>query len=117
MRFGRTRRRQTSVLTFGRDDRWPTNKRWREHLMNEVGWRDEDEISLFALATTLLRDRWRIARWTFLGGALAALAVFSKPALYRANASFMPQTNEPSRSGLSTLAGQFGLSLPVTGQT
>ena len=72
-----------------------------------------DEVSLFELGTTVLRNRWRIARWAFIGASVAALSVFSKPALYRASASFVPQGGNDSRSELASLAGQFGVSLPT----
>jgi uncharacterized protein involved in exopolysaccharide biosynthesis len=80
--------------------------------MAEVEWDGGGEISLLEMAAMLLRNRWRIVRWTFIGATLAALFVISMPALFFASASFIPQGNDPSRSGLTSLAGQFGLSLP-----
>ena len=87
--------------------------------MTEVEWRDDgDELSLFALGTSLLRNRWRIARWMLLGGAVAALLVFLKPPLYLASASFVPQgTNDIRSSGLASLAGQFGVAMPTGTQS
>ena len=79
-------------------------------------WREED-VSLFAVGTMLLRNRWRIFRWMLFGGALAALLVIIKPPQYVASASFIPQGTDPSRSGLASLAGQLGLSLPTSSQT
>lgn len=81
--------------------------------MTEAESQDGDEVSLFELGTTVLRNRWRIARWVFIGAAVAALSVFSKPALYRASASFVPQGSNVRRSELASLAGQFGVSLPA----
>lgn len=78
----------------------------------------DDEISVFALGTVLLRNRWRITRWMFIGAVLAALSVFSKPVLYSASASFVPQgSTDAARSGLASIAGQFGVSLPASGQS
>lgn len=71
---------------------------------------DEDHISLFALGTVLLRNRWRIVLWTLVGGVLAALSVISKPSLYSASLSFVPQGADVARSGLASLAGQLGIS-------
>ena len=85
--------------------------------MTDSVQKSDGELSMFVLGTTLLRSRWRIARWTILGAVLAALTVVTKPALFRASASFAPQGNDQSRAGLASLAGQFGLSLPSTGQT
>jgi len=85
--------------------------------MIEAERETSQDISMFALATTLLRNRWRIARWMLFGGVVAALFVFLKPALYQASASFVPQGNDASRSGLASLAGQFGVSLPSSNQS
>ena len=85
--------------------------------MTEVQWEDEGEaISVFAIGTLLLRNRWRIVRWA-LGGALVTLAlVWTRPALFTASASFIPQGADPGRSGLASLAGQFGVAVPSGGQ-
>ena len=85
--------------------------------MAEAAWRDRDELSLFALGTILLRNRWRIARWMLAGGALATASAFTRPALYVASTSFIPEGNDPSRSGLASLAGQFGVALPASNQS
>ena len=83
--------------------------------MTEAEWRAGDEISLFALGSTLLRDRWRIIRWMFLGAVVAALSVISKPALYSASASFVPLGNDASSSGIMGLASRLGMALPASG--
>ncbi len=80
--------------------------------MTEAERQDSDEISLFAVGTMLLRSRWRIVRWMFIGAAVTALSVFSRPSLYLASASFFPQVTDASRSDLASLAGRFGLSVP-----
>jgi uncharacterized protein involved in exopolysaccharide biosynthesis len=53
----------------------------------------------------------------FVGGAIAALLVSFNPALYRASTSFVAQGIDPSRSGLASLAGQLGVSLPAAAQS
>ena len=85
--------------------------------MTETEWAVNTEISLFALGTTLLRNRWRIARWALGGAAIATLVVLFRPAVFMASASFVPQGNDPGRSGLASLAGQFGVSLPAATQS
>jgi uncharacterized protein involved in exopolysaccharide biosynthesis len=69
-----------------------------------------DEISLFELGTSLLRHRWRIVSWMVVGASvLIATTLFGKPS-YTASATFVPQTSdEGGRSGLASLAGQFGI--------
>jgi len=71
----------------------------------------DDRIPLFVLGTTLVRSRWRIARWAFVGGVIAFAPVINKPLTYRAEASFIPQGYDASRSGLAGLAGQFGINV------
>ena len=78
---------------------------------------DDGELSLFAMGTTLLRGRWRIARWTIAGLLIALAAVITQPALYRATASFAPQGADPGRAGLASLASQFGVAIPASGQS
>jgi uncharacterized protein involved in exopolysaccharide biosynthesis len=82
--------------------------------MTESTWQDRDTISIFSMGLALLRARWRIARWMLLGAALAAAYALSRPREYGASASFVPQGADPGRSGLASLAGQFGLQLPAT---
>lgn len=78
---------------------------------------EEKEISVFALGTLFVRNRWRIGRWMLIGGVLTALSVASRPALYSASASFTPQGVDPARSGLATVAGQLGMNIPSSNQT
>ena len=85
--------------------------------MVERSWRGDDEISLFAVGTVLLRNRCEIARWMLVAGILTATVVFLKPAKYVASASFIPQGTDVSRAGLASLAGQFGFALPATNQS
>jgi uncharacterized protein involved in exopolysaccharide biosynthesis len=73
----------------------------------------DEQISVLALGTVLLRHRVRILRWILLGGVVAALTVLWRPQLYSARLSFVPQGNDIARSGLASLAGQLGLTTPV----
>jgi len=74
------------------------------------------EISLLALCTRVLRDRWRIAAWALAGGLLAAAATLRRPALFQASAAFEPEAGAIPQSGIAALAGQLGVSLPVSSQ-
>jgi uncharacterized protein involved in exopolysaccharide biosynthesis len=85
--------------------------------MTNVEWRDGEDISLFAVATTLLRNRWRILRWALAGAVLGLLSALLQPPMYVATASFVPQNSEGNRSGLASLAGQFGVSIPLGNQS
>lgn len=75
-----------------------------------------DEISLFRVGAALVRARRRILWWTAIGGLLAGLTVIAKPKVYTSSAAFLPQGNDPARSGLASLAGQFGVNLPAGNQ-
>jgi uncharacterized protein involved in exopolysaccharide biosynthesis len=75
------------------------------------------DFSLLALGTTLLQQRWRIVRWMGIGGVFAAIWVLPRPKLYSASASFIPQVSDANRSGLASIAGQFGVSLPAGNQS
>jgi uncharacterized protein involved in exopolysaccharide biosynthesis len=69
-----------------------------------------DEVSLFRIGSTLLRNRRRIARWMVVGGVLALVPVLFQKYTYTATASFVPQgAADPSRSGVASLAGQLGI--------
>ena len=70
-----------------------------------------EEISVLSLGAVLLRKRWRIVRWSLIGGIIALLIVWTRPAVFPASASFIPQGADPGRSGLASLAGQFGVPL------
>jgi uncharacterized protein involved in exopolysaccharide biosynthesis len=77
----------------------------------------EDEVSLLALGTTLVRSRWRILRWMVIGAVAAALVILPRPRTYLASASFISQTNDANRSGLAGLAGQMGIAIPAANQS
>ena len=85
--------------------------------MSEAQDLQSDEVSLFALATTVLRNRWRIARWMLAGAVVAALWVVPRKPMYTATASFVLKGADAGRSGLASLAGQFGVSLPGSDQS
>lgn len=81
------------------------------------GGRSEDEISLFTLASVLLRHRGRIVRWALLWGALAVIPVLVTGPTWTARASFVPQaSSNAAESGLTSLAGQIGL-IALAGST
>lgn len=79
--------------------------------MTERTWADGEELSVFAIGTLLLRNRWSILRWGLAGALITLAFVWTRPALYQASASFIPQGADPNRSGLASLAGQLGVSV------
>lgn len=81
--------------------------------MNESGLMDDDEVSVFVLATTLLRNWRRIAIWALIGAVTGIITATTIAPMYAASASFVPQGADAPRSGLGALAGQFGVTLPT----
>jgi uncharacterized protein involved in exopolysaccharide biosynthesis len=71
-----------------------------------------DEISLVALANAILHRR-RLVAWSGLAlFAVVVSATLLQGRVYTAAASFIPQSGQVS-GGLSTIAAQFGLALPI----
>lgn len=84
----------------------------------EVRSSRQDEVTLLAIGTTLVRSRWRIVRWMLIVAILAAAVILARPRTYLATASFTTQGADASqRSGLASLAGQMGIFLPSGSQT
>ncbi len=83
--------------------------------MTDMEKREEGEMSLLALVAVLLRNRWRIIGMMIAGALVALLAVWSRPALYMATTSFIPEGSDPGRSALAGLAGQLGVAVPQSG--
>lgn len=81
----------------------------------EQPFESQGEISLLALSNILVRSRRRIAVWALVGTVAAGALVWSKPLLYQAETSFLPQGGGAGPVGIASLAGQFGISLPSTG--
>ncbi|HUF66127.1 MAG TPA: hypothetical protein VMM17_09125 [Gemmatimonadaceae bacterium] len=72
----------------------------------------ESETSMFDFAAVVLRNlRWLVLG-ALLGAALLLLSLLWKPREYQAAASFTPQSTDASRSGITALAGQFGIPVP-----
>lgn len=85
--------------------------------MTEIYGKDEGEVSLVAILTIIVRKRLMIAAWMLTAGSMAAIGALMVKRVYMASASFVSQTAGTDRSGLTTLAGQFGITVPGTGQT
>lgn len=85
--------------------------------MSEWSARDSEGVSILALLTVLVSRRMQIARWAFVGTVLGAGLALTKPTMYVASAELMPQGADASRSGLASLAGQLGVSIPTNNQT
>ena len=89
----------------------------RERWIADSSAPNSEDISLFVLGTALLRNRNRVLRWALAGAVIAALVSFLRPPTYRATASFTPQGGDAGRSGIASIASQFGVNLPSANQS
>ena len=87
----------------------------RQPVTNEAS-SDKEEMSLLWIVAVLLRDRRIVLGFTTVGLVLGvAIALLRRPT-YSSTFSFLPQaTQDASRSGLASLAGQFGIPLAAIG--
>ena len=72
----------------------------------------DEEISIFNLASFILRQRRLIIVATFVGALWALVGALRTPLVYTATASFLPQAGGEQRALFSGIAQQFGLSIP-----
>ena len=76
---------------------------------------DEEETSLIALGSVLLRSR-RLIMALAIGGAILGLALgLLRPRVYSSATTFIPQDSEGNVSGLAAAASQFGIRVPSAG--
>ncbi|CAN5349343.1 Wzz/FepE/Etk N-terminal domain-containing protein [soil metagenome] len=75
-------------------------------------YRYEDEISVFAIASVILRWRWHIVAFAVLGVGLGLMNGLSKPRLFMSSATFIPKSSQEGASGIALAASQFGFNFP-----
>lgn len=73
----------------------------------------DDEISLLEVFNLVLRHRYRIVGVALVVGLIGAAIALLAGRTYRATASFVPQSANSQQGGLASLAGQFGVSVPM----
>ncbi len=78
-------------------------------------YENEDEISVFSLASVLVRWRWTIVALGVFGGVLGLARGLTSPKVYKSTATFIPQGSEGGVSGLALAASQFGIRVPSGG--
>jgi uncharacterized protein involved in exopolysaccharide biosynthesis len=76
---------------------------------------NDQDISLLAAASVLLRHRRMILTLTMIGLLLGLGLGLLQARLYASSATFIPQGSEGPSSGLALAASQFGLRIPSTG--
>jgi uncharacterized protein involved in exopolysaccharide biosynthesis len=78
-------------------------------------YRDDDRISVFAIASVIVRWRWQVIVMAALGFALGFTYAFSKPRVYMSSATFIPESSQGGTSSLALAASQFGFNIPSSG--
>lgn len=71
----------------------------------------DEEISVLALASMMLRWRRTIIALAVAGGVLGVAKGLTTTRVYKSGATFIPQGSESGASGLSVAAGQLGVRL------
>src|SRR2546428_7338402 len=77
--------------------------------------RGDDEVSLLALGSVLLRSRRTIIALGLVSAAAGLATGLLTTRVYMSSAKFLPQVSEGSSSGLASVANQFGIRLPSSG--
>lgn len=73
---------------------------------------DDDEISLLALGSALLRRRRMLSALIAAGAVVGLAAGLLSPRVFRSSATFIPQGSEGGVSGLALAASQLGIRVP-----
>lgn len=74
--------------------------------------RGSSDITLVGVVALLLRERQRLLAFTTVAIVVSVVAVLLKDRTFTTTFSFVPQAaQDPSRAGLASLAGQFGIPL------
>ncbi len=76
---------------------------------------DKGEISLFALASVVIRWRRSVMVLAILGGVLGLTRGLTSRRVYMASTTFIPQRSDGNISGLALAASQFGIRVPTSG--
>lgn len=77
----------------------------------------QEDISVAAAGAALLRGRWTLLAFVFLGGLFGVLWARITPPSFKSSATFMSQGTGSQVQGLAGLAGQFGFAIPGGGGT
>lgn len=72
------------------------------------------QFSILALVNTLLRRRYLVIMLPLFLVALVVLPALRGPRAYTSATSFVPQSSDPMRPGLSGLAAQLGVRVPTS---
>ena len=74
-------------------------------------YNDEQEIDIMAMISKLWKNRSMIIKWCVVGAVIGLVAGFSIPKTYKAGVTLVPEVQQRTGSGVSTIASMMGVNL------
>ena len=79
--------------------------------INNTPYNDEPEIDIMELISKLWKRRSMIIKWCIVGAVIGLVAGFSIPNTYTAGVTLVPEVQQRTSSGVSSIASMMGVNL------
>ena len=79
--------------------------------INNTPYTEESEIDIMELISKLWKKRKMIIKWCCIGAVIGLVAGFSIPKTYKAGVTLVPEVQQKTGSGVSTIASMMGVNL------
>ena len=83
----------------------------QENYNNQPYYDDEQEIDIMELISRLWKKRSMIIKWCIVGAVIGLVAGFSIPKTYTAGVTLVPEVQQRTSSGVSSIASMMGVNL------
>lgn len=83
----------------------------QENINNQPYYDDEPEIDIMELISKLWKKRMMIIKWCVVGAVIGLVAGFSIPKTYKAGVTLVPEVQQKTSSGVSSIASMMGVNL------
>ena len=83
----------------------------QENYNNQPYYDDEQEIDIMELISKLWKKRSMIIKWCIVGAVIGLVAGFSIPKTYTAGVTLVPEVQQRTSSGVSSIASMMGVNL------
>ena len=83
----------------------------QENINNQSYFNDEPEIDIMELISKLWKRRSMIIKWCIVGAVIGLVAGFSIPKTYTAGVTLVPEVQQRTSSGVSSIASMMGVNL------
>lgn len=83
----------------------------QENYNNQPYIDDEQEIDIMELISKLWKKRSMIIKWCIVGAVIGLVAGFSIPKTYTAGVTLVPEVQQRTSSGVSSIASMMGVNL------